>query len=216
VTNFTLVRGYFDEVNEYETSYIWGQPDLVDVDEDGDFDLIMNYADKDGATCFINRGSNNDPTWEQEKRIFSNPGLTTNLKYLGYKDVRLVPNTDEYTLGYYDDFFDIEVKGNFTLTGINPDTWKMVLAEPLYDAIDSYLVATYPEALRIDFSLMNSTAFKNAGFHIHEAWSNEDDLEEWTLSIASGDIEVFPSPDPDGGMLGPDLQLPDKHHRYVF
>ena len=189
VTNFTLVRGYFDEVNEYETSYIWGQPDLVDVDEDGDFDLIMNYADKDGATCFINRGSNNDPTWEQEKRIFSNPGLTTNLKYLGYKDVRLVPNTDEYTLGYYDDFFDIEVKGNFTLTGINPDTWKMVLAEPLYDAIDSYLVATYPEALRIDFSLMNSTAFKNAGFHIHEAWSNEDDLEEWTLSIASGDID---------------------------
>jgi hypothetical protein len=66
---------------------------------------------------------------------------------------------------------------------------------PRYDTTESYMIASYPRVAQIDFSLMSpaeSGLFKhynNLGFHVHESWDNNDDLEEWTLAIASGDID---------------------------
>ncbi|MHA1746121.1 MAG: FG-GAP-like repeat-containing protein, partial [Promethearchaeota archaeon] len=74
---------------------------------------------------------------------------------------------------------------------MNPEYQNTYWYEPIYDAIDSYMVATYPTVSRVDFSLMKSTDndFLNFGFNVEESWNTDEDLNDWTLSIASGDID---------------------------
>jgi hypothetical protein len=196
--NFTYVRGYFDEINAKETSKIWGQPELVDIDSDGDLDIILSYANKMGATCWINEGTAEDPIWVEDKKIMSNPLPETNMKYQNFTDVRIVPKLGGYVSGYtlerWYEFWGWDMDFNWTLAGYREWNQRIAWAAPEFDTTESYVVASYPRVAQLDFSLMSGGVigweiYSNIGFHVHESWSNDDDLKEWTLSIATGDID---------------------------
>ncbi|MFW9892507.1 MAG: FG-GAP-like repeat-containing protein [Candidatus Thorarchaeota archaeon] len=196
--NFTYVRGYFNEINAKETSKIWGQPELVDIDSDGDLDIILSYANKMGATCWINEGTAEDPVWVEDKKIMSNPLPETNMKYQNFTDIRIVPKLGGYLSGYtlerWYEYWGWDMDFNWTIAGYREWNQRMGWAAPEFDTTESYIVASYPRVAQLDFSLMSSAAdgwelYNNIGFHVHESWSNDDDLEEWTLSIDTGDID---------------------------
>ena len=188
-TNFTLVRGYFDDINNLDSGRVWGQPEMFDLDSDGDQDLILSYGNKNGATCFINHGTNEDPVWVEDKRVFSNPGLDSNMKYLNLTDIRIIPNTGGYSYELQSGLFGYPVEADYSMVSMNVKTNQMWWAEPRFDTSDTYIVATYPRVVALDFSLMTGTDYTNLGLHIHESWSNDGDLADWTLTIASGDID---------------------------
>ncbi|MGY5861929.1 MAG: hypothetical protein RTU09_06105 [Candidatus Thorarchaeota archaeon] len=188
-TNFTLVRGYFDDINNLDSGKVWGQPEMFDLDSDGDLDLILSYGNKNGATCFMNHGTTENPVWIEDKRVFSNPGLDSNMKYLNLTDIRIVPNTGGYSYELQSGLFGYPVEADYSMVSMNVETHQMWWAEPKFDTSDTYIVASYPRVVTLDFSLMTGTDYTNLGSHIHESWSNDGDLANWTLTIASGDID---------------------------
>ncbi|MFW9882897.1 MAG: FG-GAP repeat domain-containing protein [Candidatus Thorarchaeota archaeon] len=198
VMNFTYVRGYFDKINSKETSKVWGQPEMVDIDSDGDLDIIMSYANSMGATCWINDGTSEVPIWVEDKKIMSNPLPETNMKYQNFTDVRIVPKIGGYTSGYtlerWYEFWGWDMDFDWTLAGYREYNQRIAWAAPEFDTTESYIVASYPRVAQLDLSLMSGgidglELYSNIGFHVHESWSNDADLEEWTLSITTGDID---------------------------
>lgn len=196
--NFTLVRGYFDDINNKATSKIWGQPELVDIDSDGDMDLILSYANSKGATCWINEGTKDNPIWVEDKQVMSNPRPETNMKYQNFTDVRIVPKMGAYYSGYtMERWYELngwEMDFDWTIAGYRPWNQRIAWATPEFDTTESYIVASYPRVAQLDFSLMSNAvsglrAHINIGFHVHESWSNDDDLKDWTLAITSADVD---------------------------
>jgi len=186
---FQLQPGYFDEINLNTGSILWGQPQWVDINGDDVLDLVLNYETKYGATCFINKGTPSSPIWQEDRRIFNNPDTDTAMTLLKLKDIRLVPNTGGYTLQNIADSEGLELTGNFSLAAYHEGTGTLRWALSHYDAIDTYLTATYPRVSRLDFCLMKGESFKNLGYHMHESWNTDFDLEDWTLTISSGDLD---------------------------
>ncbi len=192
--NFTLVPGYFDDINNLDTSAIWGQPDLVDIDGDGDLDLVLSYDSKFGSTVFINEGTADEPIWVEHKKIMSNSNEDTNLKLLNITDVRMVKDWGSYYDGLLlERHFELvgRERPEYYLYGFNQEYNSLWMAEPIFGSADSYVVASYPRVARINFNLMegSNTKFMNLGYHIMEDWNNDADLDEWTLSITSGDSD---------------------------
>ncbi len=189
LTYFSFEPDYFEEINRQFSGIVWGQPEMVDINQDGLFDIVLSYVEKNGATCFINKGTATSPVWVEERQLFSNSNPETNLNVMGLTDIRLVPNIGGYTHQRYAESASINLQGNYSLAAYNGATGKLHWAIPQYSAIDSYLVATYPRVARMDFCLMHSESFRNLGFHVRESWNTDFDLEDWTLSISSGDID---------------------------
>lgn len=187
--NFTLVHGYFDDINNLETSRIWGQPEFYDINGDGLKDLILSYADKNGATCFINEGTADNPKWVEDKRIFSNPDPETNMKYLNLTDVRIIPHGYNFYLEKLLSLSGIDLIGDYDMVSYNVQNEALWFSSPVKDFASSYLVATYPRVAQLDLALMKGDNFWNLGYHIHEGWTNDADLDDWTLSISSGDTD---------------------------
>ncbi len=192
--NFTLVPGYFDDINNLETSVVWGQPDFADLDGDGDFDLVLSYDSKNGSTVFINDGTAEDPIWVEHKKIMSNPGEFTNLKLLNITDVRIVQDWGSYYDGLYLERL-MELGGfdrpDYYLYGYNTYTNYLWFAEPVWGSADSFVVASYPRVARLNLNLMAGSfgKFYNLGYHVMEDWNNDADLDGWTLSITSADTD---------------------------
>jgi hypothetical protein len=188
-TSFILEQGFFEDINKNTGPLVWGQPELFDIDQDGDLDLILSYADRYGTTCFINEGTFTNPEWVEDRRLFANPNLDTSMSVLKLTDTRMVPNRGGYTLQRWADEGDVELYSDYSLAALQNDTKQLRWAIPYYDIKDSYVVATYPTVYRMDFCLMHGEGFRNLGFHIHNSWDTEGDLENWTLSITSGDTD---------------------------
>ena len=188
---FVICRDYFKEINDELKGNGWGQPDIWDMNEDGKFDIILNYVDKAGTTAFLNQGTQVEPEWLQEKRIFSNTRPETNLRFNNYTDLRIIPTGTGSSFDYeaiYNPDFTADQPFSAVSYSINDD--DLIWFEPNYNAVDTYMVATYPKVCRKEFSLTyGETSFSNFGFHIHESWNNDEDLSGWTLAIKSGDID---------------------------
>ncbi|MHA2278935.1 MAG: sialidase family protein, partial [Candidatus Kariarchaeaceae archaeon] len=63
-----------------------------------------------------------------------------------------------------------------------------------YDHPTSLLAATYPEAKRLDINLQYTDPIGpnknvNYGFHIFETWDNSEELNDWTLSLSTADLD---------------------------
>ncbi len=186
---FMLEPGYLAPINEETGSIVWGQPEWFDIDADGDLDLILSYATKYGVTVFLNKGTNVNPVWEEDKLLLKNANPLTAMTTLEYNNVRMIPNTGGSTLQNYAEAADFDLQGDYHLGAYDLSAEQLVLAMATYDSMESYMVATYPLVSRMEFCLKYSAAFKNIGFHIHESWNTDFDLDEWTLSIASGDLD---------------------------
>ena len=192
--NYTLNPGYFESINAIETASVWGQPELHDLDGDGDMDLIMSYDNKDGSTCFINEGTAEEPVWVEKKKMMSNPGELTNMKLLNLTNTRIVPDYGGYYKGLYLEWYD-EVLGNekpeYYMYSYNSEIESLYMSKPVFGAADSYMVASYPRVARLHFSLMDGDVgkFYNLGFHVMEDWNNDADLNDWTLTITSADTD---------------------------
>ncbi|TFG13886.1 hypothetical protein EU537_05345, partial [Candidatus Thorarchaeota archaeon] len=195
VLQFSHVRGHFDDINLIETSALWGQPDMADLDGDGDFDIVLSYGNKKGATCFFNEGDDENPVWVEDKKVFSNPGETTNMKLLNLTDVRIVQDYGGFVGGFslerHYEYTGQELQADYTMASYNDNVGGLYWCAPRFDTTDTFIVASYPKVAQMEFSLMerDSALFFNLGYHIHESWSNEDDLEGWTMCIASADTD---------------------------
>ncbi|NHJ14266.1 MAG: hypothetical protein EAX95_11355 [Candidatus Thorarchaeota archaeon] len=197
---YVLVPGYFDDINALATNRIWGQPDFVDLDDDGDFDLVLSYGDKNGATCFINKGTVANPEWVEDKMVFSNRNPDTNMAYLNLTDVRAIPHWGDYYDGFnmerWYDYYGLEPDRPFYIAAHNIYEEKTYWMSPQLGTTDTYVIATYPRVVQVDFSIMSAmdegagfNRYINLGYNIHESWSNDDDLNNWTLCIASADTD---------------------------
>ncbi len=192
--NFTLVPGYFDDINTLTTSAVWGQPNLHDLDGDGDLDLVISYDNKDGSTVFINEGTPTEPKWVEHKKLMSNPGEFTNMKLLNLTDVRIVEDWGPYYDGLFLERFQEQYsldKPKYYFYAYNEYYDNLWLGNAVFDSADSYVVATYPRVARVNFNLMqgNPVSFYNLGYHVMEDWNNNADLNNWTLSITSADTD---------------------------
>ncbi|MDF1537712.1 MAG: PQQ-binding-like beta-propeller repeat protein [Candidatus Thorarchaeota archaeon] len=186
---FMLEPSYLADINEQTGSIVWGQPEWFDIDADGDLDLILSYATKYGCTVFLNKGTNLDPIWVEDKLLLKNANPMTAMTTLELKDVRMIPNTGGSTLQKYAEASDFELQGDYHMGVYDPAAKQLTLAMAAYDSMESYLVATYPTVSRMEFCIKYSESFKNLGFHIHESWNTDFDLNDWTLSISSGDLD---------------------------
>ncbi|MBD3159336.1 MAG: PQQ-binding-like beta-propeller repeat protein [Candidatus Lokiarchaeota archaeon] len=189
--SLSIVHDYFKGINDVAPGKGWGQPHMFDLDDDGDLDIIMNYVDRAGATAFLNEGTEQNPHWVEDDNIFSNNRPQTSLRYNNFTDIRIVPTGKGYTLDVYADVNNFDVDVDYTMVAYDLDNSYTLWAEPIFDAVDSYIAATYPRVVRTEMSLMygGGQDFLNFGFRIRESWSTDDDLDEWTLTVDSGDLD---------------------------
>ncbi|MHA1781748.1 MAG: hypothetical protein ACTSYL_12880 [Candidatus Thorarchaeota archaeon] len=191
---FKLHPGYFADINTGEMSYFWGQPTAADFDNDGDLDLVLGYVGKPGFTYWENTGTMNAPTWVQNKRLFKNTDPEASFRYQEYYDIRVAPmghalpaDTGEMYASILN--WNAFVDKDYTLLAYKPSTNQLFNFWPIYDQSEGYVVATYPEVKRYELMPRDGETVHNFGFHVYETWSTTDDLNGWTLSVTSDDVD---------------------------
>ncbi len=192
VPTFRMVKGYFEVLNSGDSmNDYWGQPEVCDIDQDGDYDLILSYDTRKGATCWLNTGTMESPKWVENKRLFSNSRPETNLKYHEFTGIRIVPWRWNMPQDFWKEYLSSMVTlrdAQYTMMAYRTDTQRLAIFWPVYNQSASYIVATYPTVSRYEFAIQ-STGALNFGYHVTESWNTADDLINWTLTIRSGDID---------------------------
>ena len=192
---FKLHPGYFEEINNGEMNYFWGQPSAGDFDNDGDLDLVVGYEGKPGFTYWENTGTVDAPVWKEDPRLFKNTDPDASFRYNEMYDPRIVPRdtglTGDYVQSVAEDFgLEPFTECDYYLLAFRPASSYLFNFWPIYDQSAGYVVATYPEVKRYQFApLDGSSGVFNYGYHVFETWSTDDDLNGWTLSVTSGDVD---------------------------
>lgn len=209
-----FVGDYFKEINENSKGRHYTNANPVDFDQDGDFDLILGFARYDeanfgfekmsyGMTYWENEGSRDDPTWIEKKKAITNNVPESNFQVNYYTDPILIYDNYDFgeattSLKGYHPLYQDNLPTRLVMFKCNKhpdynDAFQGALIQftAEYSQPTSLLVATYPEAKRIDINLIDksSPTYTNFGFHIFETWNNEDELQEWTLSVDTADLD---------------------------
>ncbi|RMG24963.1 MAG: hypothetical protein D6732_23030 [Methanobacteriota archaeon] len=203
---------YFKGINDQAKGRQWTDANVVDFDKDGDMDLILGFASYDsthfgidkptyGMTYWENVGTRDDPIWVEKKKAVTNNDPDSNLRvqYYGFPEL-VYDNYDfgDYSfisgMGYHPYFLNSQPTRMFMMKQQPTD----VFAGDIYSFTAEYnhgtslLAATYPDAKRIDINLQfdsSNGGDKNYGFHIFETWDNSRELEGWTLSMSTADLD---------------------------
>ncbi|TFF96854.1 hypothetical protein EU546_00465, partial [Candidatus Thorarchaeota archaeon] len=191
---FQLRPGFFQEMNTRPMNYYWGQPETWDIDRDGDLDMILSFDGRRGATYYENQGTQESPVWVENKKMFSNTNPDTNLKTIGFTDIRIVPTSWGTPARYWDFFaqdhdYDTLTGGNYTMWAYHPEAHLIWMSWPCYTQTASYLMATYPTVHQYEIAPSETSGTFNLGYHIMESWSTEEDLDDWTLTVRSDDLD---------------------------
>ncbi len=191
---FRLHPGYFEEVNSREMNYFWGQPSVGDFDNDGDIDLVLSYDGRDGFTYWENVGDVNNPHWVENKRLFVNSDPETSFRVYKISQGRVVPlghglpwDSYVYTFDYVG--WSTFTQAEYVFVAYTSVASNLLTFWPSYNQSNSYLLATYPEVRRYDFSIAKNANVWNFGYHVTESWSTRDELNGWTLTVSSGDVD---------------------------
>ena len=176
-----LDTSYFSQINDNLSSYLYYAPTALDVDMDGDMDLIFSYAltgsrPRYGAVYYRNDGLLNGQTvWTLQQGLFINPTLSTNLAFNNFTSFAF---TIDYHTGK---ILNMTAYNNFTnaIYGFRAD----------YVSHDNFIVATDPLLYRVEINLRDSPSFKNYGYRIAETWDTANEISKFTQSIQTSDLD---------------------------
>ncbi|MHA2253728.1 MAG: hypothetical protein ACXAD7_25435, partial [Candidatus Kariarchaeaceae archaeon] len=176
--DYTYKSEYFKDINDNARGREWTYANPVDLDTDGDMDLILGFARYDdvnygfdshnyGITYFENEGTSKYPIWKELATAVNNMDTETNFAVNGYVDPQVIFNTYNIdgevlnpTLGYHpllksDKPSQMLMFQSTSSTSIYPGKLKSLLAD--YEPPTSILAATYPSVRRLDINLKYHT-----------------------------------------------------------
>ncbi|MGQ4914152.1 MAG: hypothetical protein ACP6IU_05310, partial [Candidatus Asgardarchaeia archaeon] len=179
---FVLVPGYFDWINKHTSGRIFSHPTFRDFDNDGDFDLMIAYANKPGMTYYENIGTTQNPVWEEKMSNVENMVYETNLGLLN------ITNPSLYI--YEDEVAENTFGTNIRMTAYNNYTNRIVLFYGDVNHHTAIMVATYPVVYRYDMSLAyDELYYTNYGGHMIKTWDSTETLANWTMTVTTGDLD---------------------------
>ena len=176
---YYLDQEYFKDINA-KSSEIFTNPQIVDFDQDGDYDLVLSYKGKPGIAYWINTGTPWKPRWEFRRQDLINLNAETNFAY---------NNLTLFTVEHGQYLNETQRIATFqthsTLVGI---------FQADFETHDSFLVGVNPKIARVDLNLRSGTdkdgiVRKNFGYRILETWNTEGELKQWTQSISIADLD---------------------------
>jgi hypothetical protein len=178
---FILDPDYFEDLNTKATDKLFDAPELYDYDGDGDLDLTVGWSNRQksivSTTYFQNVGYRWAPRWEENKWLYTNSwgGLRFN-------------NLTHAAFAY-------DKAGKVShLTTYNTHTHQLIQLYAEYDNHNAYVIGTNPIIARLEINLKSGTdshltPIANYGYHIFETWNSEAELERWTLTLETGDMD---------------------------
>ena len=183
IANYLVWRfdsSYLANINANMASRLYEAPNALDVDLDGDMDLIFSYAQsgpkpRNGAVYYRNDGfTNGQPVYVLQKGLFVNNNNATNLDLNNYTSFS----------------FSLDWKTGkiLNMTSYNPKLNALVGFKADYTTHNNYIVATDPMLYRVEINLRNSPMYKNYGYRIAQTWSTEPEFTHWTQSIQTSDL----------------------------
>ncbi|MHA1303003.1 MAG: hypothetical protein ACTSPI_04800 [Candidatus Heimdallarchaeaceae archaeon] len=195
---FILDAEYFEDVNAVQGKRQYTHPQFVEFDHDGDYDLVLSYSNRVGATYFDNYGTATNPKWEEKKELMNNfdEEATINvynftrplwITYYEYDEYATLLLSQQYSKDYTDMYYFV--------TMIDDRTGEFVYLMISYDIQTSYMVAVNPAISRIELNTFKSEIFssvykwRNFGFRAIESWSTSINIYNWTLTVDAGDID---------------------------
>ena len=182
---FQLIEGYFDDINSKTRGKLLEHPIIVDFDHDGDFDIIVSYYNRSGATYFENEGTLSNPKWVEKHAMFSNSIRETKpVTNFGYNNFTNVVFTE-----LQDESLRTILGSDFLMTAYNPFAGNITVFYPDFNHQSRYLIATYPLVYTLDLALMNSKKYKNYGYHLLDTWDTYRELRGWTLTLEHADLD---------------------------
>ncbi len=203
---------YFKEINDQAKGRQWTDAQVVNFDNDDDFDLILGFASYNstlvnfekrtfGMTYWENEGTKDSPIWVEKKKAVTNNDPDSNFRVHRYGFPVLIYDNYDFEdlpftppIGYHPYYRDLQPTRLIMLQQDDKETFEGILTSftAEYNHGTSLLAATYPEAKRVDINLKYSDSLlggKNFGFHIFETWNNEEELRDWTLSMSTADLD---------------------------
>ncbi|NHJ02605.1 MAG: hypothetical protein EAX86_10745 [Candidatus Heimdallarchaeota archaeon] len=177
-TMFRLDTEYFRDMNLKATDKLYNSPELYDFDGDGDLDLTVGYANREGATYFENKGSRWAPEWVENKWLYTNSWGGLWFNNLTTPTFAIDPATGVLT----------------HLTTYNNHTGMMVKLLAEYENHNAFIIGTNPLISRLEINLKSGAdsygnLLANYGYHVFEVWNSQAELARWTLAIETGDMD---------------------------
>ncbi|MFX1516184.1 MAG: FG-GAP repeat domain-containing protein [Promethearchaeota archaeon] len=175
---FKLDQEYFQELNLQTTDKLYTSPELFDFDQDGDLDLTLGISTRPGATYFENVGKRWAPEWKENKWLYTNSWGGLRFNNLTSPTLAIDPDTGMVT----------------HLTTYNNYTTELYQLEAEYDNHNAFVIGTNPIISRLELNLKSGTDsygnhLANYGYHVFETWNTKPELERWTLTIKTGDMD---------------------------
>jgi hypothetical protein len=194
---FEMKPDYYSSINLMSPDKVFSSPQLVDFDSDGDYDLIVGFANKHGATYYENTGTSQNPVWVEARRLFynskysfRNDNFTDPAFYDagGLYDIldtrgEALPAREVFLKAYVDTFGT-----SYVMSAYNNATNEIVAFVGDIGSHSRFVVGTNPRVARLEVALANGP-LRNHGYHVLETWNNDADLDEWTITVASGDVD---------------------------
>lgn len=183
---FAVKFEYFTSINSKYIGVKFTGPKIVDFDSDGDMDLIVCYADKTGATYFENIGTYKKPIWNERRELFIYPNPLRSEYDFSFSNLT-DPIFYSY-MGTLKDFY-INVFGtDLIMNAYNNYTRKIVWFNLDFKTPTKLMIATYPKLAMYEICIADGLLM-NFGYRISEVWNNEYDLNNWTITVETGDID---------------------------
>jgi outer membrane protein assembly factor BamB len=185
---FAMKLDYYSSINLESPGKVFSGPQLKDLDRDGDLDLVVGFANKNGATYYENTGNAENPEWAENKWLFSN--RRWNFKSGNFTDVLFYHMEDmpgNITYRYFK-AHEETFGTNLTMSAYNTFSNTVSFFYGDIASHSRFIIGTNPKVASLEVSLADGI-LRNYGYHVLETWNNNPDLERWTITVTSGNVD---------------------------